>query len=457
MNPLREFLLTILVLFSASESLAYDPAMDPPVSHVIVCNDGNVKFAVATAAKLDVPFGYTWEDKGWFWIESGQCGLVFTQNYRPPVWIAFAFTDSKGVWGWIKVKPQSSSDHWKLSDMTMCAQDAAFKWVFSAGDLSSKCQGEGVFQIPSSIEYVPSEVGSWTQRLRRPHGLMRAEFRVKITSDDRATAFNNASAPSPGTKQGPASPPAETPITSSRRPSPESASAKPPSAPEKTEPSAPAPSWAQPNATGYLVFGDEVRRNGNQWRYADGTFLSESLLDDETGVPPLRAKQRQYSSQQGTVAANVREVKDVMSAFHACTLYSDSTKSAVFSSVSSVGFDLDDYGVVVSRSVESRATAAAIAPMSPSSSAFNLQRGASLANLSLADARMEEQGCVVLSIPCKKSSGSVITCARMGKNDAVGHLEFRINTEEQGNRILKALKAIAPFYPDGGSVVPDNR
>jgi hypothetical protein len=64
MNPLRTLLLTILALFSASQLRAQDD-----VTHVNIRNDGNVKFAVATAAKLaDFPSGYTWEDKVWFWV-----------------------------------------------------------------------------------------------------------------------------------------------------------------------------------------------------------------------------------------------------------------------------------------------------------------------------------------------------------------------------------------------------
>jgi uncharacterized membrane protein len=142
------FLLLVLILLPAS--LARAQGIDIPVSHVIVCNDGKIDFKIVTGAKISGFFsGYTWKIEGWFKVPAGECGIVFNQNYRPRVYLAFAFTDSTGVWGWAKVKPVSYSSGWKLTDMKLCAElgEAGFTFTFPEGDQipATQCKGGGDF------------------------------------------------------------------------------------------------------------------------------------------------------------------------------------------------------------------------------------------------------------------------------------------------------------------------
>jgi hypothetical protein len=192
--------------------------------------------------------------------------------------------------------------------------------------------------------------------------------------------------------------------------------------------------------TAQLVFGDEIHLAGTRWTYADGTFVRGPLLDFD-GHPPFRAKERQHSIGQAPVSAYIKEIRDVIRGFHACTAYRDVTKRNVLSSVSSVDFSFDDFGVVESRTVESRP---------PSSTIINVRRGAALANLKLDDAGIEDRGCVILSIPCK--DGVCMRTMMAGEDRAYSNIMLFVNTTEQGNGLLKALKALAPFYPDGGAV-----
>jgi hypothetical protein len=122
MNPLRTLLLTILALFSASQLRAQDD-----VTHVNIRNDGNVKFAVATAAKLaDFPSGYTWEDKVWFWV-------------------SLESVDRSSITTIARLSG------WRLHSQTRRVCGVGLK------SNRSPTVGKGVFQIPSSIEYDPYE------------------------------------------------------------------------------------------------------------------------------------------------------------------------------------------------------------------------------------------------------------------------------------------------------------
>ena len=102
--------------------------------------------------------------------------------------------------------------------------------------------------------------------------------------------------------------------------------------------------------TANLIFGGAVRLQGGEWRFENGTALPAYLLDRKSGRPPLLPKQ-QYSPQQAPVSQYIKTIKDVLGSVQACQEYTDTTKTQLSMSVELSGVDLDDYGVLVSRTV----------------------------------------------------------------------------------------------------------
>jgi hypothetical protein len=72
--------------------------------------------------------------------------------------------------------------------------------------------------------------------------------------------------------------------------------------------------------------------------------------------------------------------------------------------------------------------------------------GAAVANLDLGNPHIDDHdpGCLLVSFDCKNGA----RCVRQG-SDAQGWLSFWMNTREQANIVIEALKGIAVFYPDG--------
>jgi hypothetical protein len=97
----------------------------------------------------------------------------------------------------------------------------------------------------------------------------------------------------------------------------------------------------------------------------------------------------------------------------------------------SPALELDDAGVLTSRYVLSTRPGQGYA------------QGAAIANLSLAAAQIQDRGCQVVSVPCKAGR-----CVRFEEN-ANPSLTFFVETAAQANRVLNALRALAPLYPNG--------
>jgi hypothetical protein len=182
--------------------------------------------------------------------------------------------------------------------------------------------------------------------------------------------------------------------------------------------------------TAHLIFGDEVHLDeGGQWRYASGSAIATDLIVKKTGLPVLLPK-RQYSTSQSPVQGYLKEIKDVMNSAQPCT-----DTSVLNTHYSAFAFDLDDSGVVVA------SDAASLFGSNPITSKY----GAALANLDLSGENLQSRGeCYLVSFVCKDRG----QCVRLGDSATVNWSLF-VNTRQQGERIVNALRAIAPYYPDG--------
>lgn len=185
------------------------------------------------------------------------------------------------------------------------------------------------------------------------------------------------------------------------------------------------------SARGRLIYGDEVTLYGSQWSYANGVQLPPELIDSKTGLPPLIPK-RQFSTAQAPVAENIRKIKDVLAGFQSC-------KTSLFGmQITSSTFEMDDYGVVV-------AAQSSTTVMTDGPHVVAFADGAAIANLDLDKPTIVEQGPNCLSVLLACRSGS---CVRRG-NAADSGWGFYLNDREQVGIVLDALRAIAPYYPDG--------
>ena len=197
------------------------------------------------------------------------------------------------------------------------------------------------------------------------------------------------------------------------------------------------------NRSARMIFGDAVESKGDQWYLADGTAVPAQLIASKSGLPILEPKQ-QYSVLRAPVDGYIKEIIDTLRDTHSCTV------NLFHGMVSDFALDIDDRGVVTGmRSV------------SLPGSSKNLQlQGAALANLDLAHARIFNNGdCVVVSLQCRNAAQCVRSVSQSsasptGLNDGADVIfGFYVNSADQGNRVLNALRALAPFYPDGAGEI----
>jgi hypothetical protein len=182
---------------------------------------------------------------------------------------------------------------------------------------------------------------------------------------------------------------------------------------------------------GRLILGEDVRFEQRGWRYVNGAQVPDTLLDKATGAPPLRPKSQRPITQP-PVSTSVADIKRTLGTIKSCQLYTSASRDNLLWSVQSPSFEMDDAGVIASRYVLSTRPGQGYA------------QGAAIANLSLMAAQIHDRGgCKILSIPCKNGH-----CVRFEDN-ANPSLSVFVETIEQANTILNALKALAPLYPDG--------
>ena len=210
MNRLGLLLLTMLMLASR---LPGQTTLFDNDGQVVACNDGTIAFSVARAYRDPGEFyssSYRWQVQGWYNVDPGKCKEIGPmEHYRtggafrkdPVTLLAFAFYDSTGTWGSIKL--QGGDDRWWYpSNQQFCVKDEGVDYVRDSpgADFPRACDGAqtGYQMIPASFEYTG------------PAGLPRLgysatnELHVKLGPSDRAIPMGKqTSIPSgtPGSSQ----------------------------------------------------------------------------------------------------------------------------------------------------------------------------------------------------------------------------------------------------------------
>lgn len=188
-----------------------------------------------------------------------------------------------------------------------------------------------------------------------------------------------------------------------------------------------------------MILGDAVQSKGDQWYLADGTAVPAKLIASKTGLPILEPKQ-QYSVLQAPVDGYIKEITDIVRDTHSCQV------NIFHGTASDFALNIDGHGVALGLHFVSV----------PGFPRIIQVQGAALANLDLTNPRIFNDGdCVVVSLQCKNGQQCVRSTSKSDvsttdMNDGANVVwAFYVNATDQGNRVLNALRALAPFYPDG--------
>lgn len=196
--------LSTLLLLPAARvwAQAYDAAGARELYHAEVCNQGRITVDVAVAYK-DFGFDEFWIVDYWYRVAPGKCGLVFSHFYAPnnlfsfqsfPLYLAYAFTDSSGVWGAANVKPARDT---AASRLHLCVGKSNYKYRVDGKNPQAKCP-KGL-PIPASMVWEPTrgvysrEFGGYPPPKR---------FTVALGPNDRAIPLGPQASTAP-TPQGP--------------------------------------------------------------------------------------------------------------------------------------------------------------------------------------------------------------------------------------------------------------
>ena len=158
MSNLRTMFLATLLLLPASRACADNREL----YQADVCNKGQITVDVAIAYK-DLAFNEVWMIERWWHVRPRECKPVWRQFYAPnnvlnfrsfPLHLAFAFTDSTGVWGAAKVPPPRNI---AASHLQLCVSTGDQKYKVDAKDPAAACKGQReAFLIPASIDWEPT-------------------------------------------------------------------------------------------------------------------------------------------------------------------------------------------------------------------------------------------------------------------------------------------------------------
>ena len=198
------FLLPTLLLLTAAHVPQYDYATgrSNELYHAEVCNQGRIAVDVAVAYRdfggLNDEF---WIIDYWDRVDSGKCKLVYSHFYAPdgfqsfPLHLAFAFTDSTGVWGAAKVQPPTGI---ASSRLKLCVERGNNKYRVDTKDPGVKCP-KGIL-IPASIDW-ESRQGVYPNSYSRQYPPPK-RFTVALGPNDRAIPLGPQGSSAPAV-QGP--------------------------------------------------------------------------------------------------------------------------------------------------------------------------------------------------------------------------------------------------------------
>lgn len=199
MKRLRLALLPTLLLLTAAHVPQHDYAGQPnELYHAEVCNQGRIAVDVAVAYR---DFGFNdefWIIDYWYRVDSGKCKLVYSHFYAPdglqsfPLHLAFAFTDSTGVWGAAKVQPPTGI---ASSRLKLCVERGNNKYRVDTKDPGVKCP-KGIL-LPASIDWEPTR-GVYPNAYSRQYPPPR-RFTVALGPNDRAIPLSTPVPQGPGT------------------------------------------------------------------------------------------------------------------------------------------------------------------------------------------------------------------------------------------------------------------
>jgi len=209
MKPIWFVVLVTLLLLPASRLWAQP---DLELYSAEVCNEGQITVDVAVAYK---DFGFSnefWVIDGWYDVPKGKCKTVFAHSYVKqdrnwlgfrsfPVHLAFAFTDSTGVWGAAKVNPSPGIARSRLQ---LCVTRKSFEYRVDAKDPATACKGKtNALLIAASIDFEPT-AGDYYDYVGRTYGRPSMSATVALTANDRAIplglqASSSVAAQGPGT------------------------------------------------------------------------------------------------------------------------------------------------------------------------------------------------------------------------------------------------------------------
>ena len=199
-------LLTILMLMLASRLPGQfgQPTPQPQqgvpwYGQVVACNDGTISFSVARAHLDPGLISYQWEVAGWYPVDPGKCTEIGNQErYHssafgkdPVTLLAFAFYDSTGTWGSVRLSPSDNGLH--ASNQQFCVRPLdAFGYARDSpgGNLPRVCDGaqSGYQMIPASFEYTG---GVTAPGMYDPPD--KEELHVKLGPNDRAIPMGQQS------------------------------------------------------------------------------------------------------------------------------------------------------------------------------------------------------------------------------------------------------------------------
>lgn len=143
---------------------------------VRICNRGQLAIDVATGFQDSSLGSEWWVIDRWLHVNPGNCEVVSSRHLSIPdgllgrsrfaedhLHLAFAFTDSTGVWGAGMVNPNETNarignqdiekKYLKPSNRRFCIHPGDSKYRVDGQDPSAGCGGTGTFLVPASIDY----------------------------------------------------------------------------------------------------------------------------------------------------------------------------------------------------------------------------------------------------------------------------------------------------------------